>query len=106
MTPQKQYEILRSVQLIGTLSKMIEIEFSKHLVDNKFRNPIINNHARRIKESTEQIQKMLMKPLDNEFFTYEYATNMYEIFEVLATFEADKIIEYNEGLKKMIENGN
>ena len=47
-----------------------------------------------------------MKPLDNEFFTYEYATNMYEIFEVLATFEADKIIEYNEGLKKMIENGN
>ena len=106
MTPQKQYDILRSVQLIGVMAQMIEIEFSKHMVDNKFRNPIINNHSRRIKESAEQIRKLLMKPLDNEFFTYEYATNMYEIFETLATFEAEKIIEYNEGLKKIMENGN
>lgn len=107
MTPQKQYDILRSVQLIGVMAQMIEIEFHSHLVEANFRNPMMEVHAKEIKLRCQQILNDLVESgvniKCNDTFTEEYATNMYEIFETLATFEAEKIIEYNEGLKKITQ---
>lgn len=103
----KQFELLRSVQLIGVMAQMIDVEFQKHFIDTKHRNPIINNHAKRIKESSEAIGRLLKQsgfaPKDGDKFNYEYVLNMYEVFEHFTTMDYEQLEEYLTGLRKLLK---
>ncbi len=107
LTPQKQFELLRSVQLIGVMAQMIQVEFQNHFVDTKHRNPIINNHAKRIKESSETIMRYLKQSgfeiKDKEEFNYDYVLNMYEIFAHFTQMSPEQLKEYNHGLQQIIK---
>lgn len=104
LSEQKQFDIVRSIQMIGVMAKMIDVEFHQHIVDTKFRNPIINNHARKIKESTEQIIKLLTQSgallKDQEKFDYEYVLNLYKIFEHVTQMSYEQISEQVKRLEE------
>lgn len=104
---EKQYQILRSIQLIGVMAQMIDVEFQKHIIDTKHRSPIINNHARKIKQSTDAIIGLLKQsgftPKDSEKFNYEYVLNMYEVFEHFTMMDYEQLEEYIVGLRKLLK---
>ena len=67
-----------------------DIEVQSDLVDARFKNPIVNNHIRRIKESITQVHLSLasmVKSLDYEHSKYDHATQMHRVFKYFSTMD-------------------
>ena len=104
---EKQSELLKSVHHIGVFARLIQIEFENDLVDSKFKQPIINQHAKRIKESAEQIKKALNSPNNpfyvksQEYMDYEYTLQLYRVFDFFTDMGLEKITEFADGMYKL-----
>lgn len=103
-TLERKVRLLESLQLIGTLSEMIKIEFQSDLTDSKFRNPAINNHAGQILRSAEAISKHLASVAnlkDREAFTYEYGAEIIQTVKHFSHYPTDKLRAFNEGIAEL-----
>lgn len=103
-TLERKVNLLKSVQMIGLLTTMIQHEYDIALVDSKFLNPNINNHSRKIRESAQAIHTSIAEVAfikDPRFFNEEYAT---EIDELLTNF-VDHSIEDLRALNAAIKKG-
>lgn len=88
--------LLTSVQVIGLLAECIQVQFQNSLVDSKFKNPAINQHSKRIKESSEAIKLHLssIATLPNrDQFTYDYAVHMTALIELFLHHTPEQLEE-------------
>lgn len=93
---EKEKRILRHVQTMSVLASCMEIEFYSDLVDMRFKEPNMNNHIRRIKESLEQIKKGLnfkYKIKDRELMTIDHPVQVHRLFNYFSTMETTQLTE-------------
>lgn len=104
ITDIKIKRILHHCQTIGMLADCIGIEFQQDLVDAKFKDPRINNHARKIKESIAQIKLSLaskVKVLDREFMEYEHSTECHRMLSYISTMDTNQLKSLNDGFEEL-----
>lgn len=58
-TPEKEKRVLEYVQFVAVCAELIKVEYQDFMIDLRFKNPVINNHSKRIVESADQISKAL-----------------------------------------------
>lgn len=61
MTDKKIARIYKSVQFIAVMAELIKMEHLSDLVDSRFKNPVVNQFAKRIKNDANEIQFHLKK---------------------------------------------
>lgn len=104
---EKQADLLKSVHIIGVCARLIQIEFANDLVDTKFKQPLVNQHAKRIAESSQQIKSALNSPhmpfkvKSQEYMDYDYALQMHRIISYFTDMGLEKITEFADGLDKL-----
>lgn len=104
---EKQADLLKSVHHIGVFARLIELEYANDLVDTKFKQPLINQHSKRIRESAEQIKKALNSPNNpfhvksQEYMDYDYTLQIYRVMDFLTDMGLEKITEFANELEKM-----
>lgn len=104
ITEEAVANLLEHVQLIGLSAEIIKIEYQSRLVDTRFKNPNINNHAKRIKESANMIQTHLASLTynkDREFFEYEYCVQLHRVLKHFMQLRIDQLETFMEGIEKM-----
>lgn len=104
LTVQEQYPILKSVQIMGVLAHLIQIEYQTRICDLKFKQPSVNNHARKIKESTEQIQKDLafqFKLKDREQMAYEHSVELWRVFDHFCKLTTEEVRDFMDGVDEL-----
>lgn len=92
----RQKALLTSVQVIGLLAECIQVQFQSALVDSKFKNPAINLHAKKIKDSSEAIKLHLSSIATlsgRDEFTYEYAVHMTALIELFLHHTPEQLEE-------------
>lgn len=97
MSPERLYPILKSVHMIGVLAEMIKVEHCNRVIDTKFKQPSTNNHASRIVESANQIQKDLtfqFKCMDREELTYEHALQLHRLLDHFIDLGIERTTEF------------
>lgn len=101
---EKIRNILHSVQTISALSDCITIEFYNDLIDYKFKQPILNQKAKRIKEYCDDIKKLATtqtKVIDADYMAYEHSTAMHRLFKWFSIIDAKQINEYMDELERL-----
>lgn len=101
---ERKVRLLESLQLIGSLAEMIKIEFATDLVDSKFKQPAVNNHAGQIIRSAGAITNHLASVADlkdREAFTYEYGVEMVTLIKHFSHYPTHKLREFNEGIAEL-----
>lgn len=94
LTPKKAQALFLSMQTTAILAELISIEYHNVLIDTKFKNPAINQHAKRIKESSEAIRlhlAALLDTKDREFFAYDYCVELSVLFKFFTTMPLEQI---------------
>jgi len=74
----------------------MEIEYFSDLVDFRFKEPNMNNHIRRIKESLEQIKKGLnfkYKVKDRELMNIDHPVQVHRLFTFFSTMDTTQLTE-------------
>lgn len=87
--------------MIALLAECQDIVFMEWLKGHKFKDSSLNNHRRRITESTEAIRVGLRKYADVEDrddFTYEYAAHMVNLMRHLMNHTAEDLRDVTEFL--------
>ena len=110
VTPDKAVRIVKSLQLFYILAELIKMEYYNDLVDAHFKNPAINQHAKRIKESAVAIQVHVASVLKqntagNLDATTEYIGELYRLLDHFVGMDIESITEFLDGiddLKKAI----
>ncbi len=105
LSEQRVYNILQSVQIMQVLSEAIKIEFQSELIDTDLKNPAINQHAKRIKESASAIQihlTGLVKNKDKEYFSYEYAVEMHRVIKHFVGMDINQVREFMDGVDEIM----
>lgn len=95
-TPQKEKRVLEYVQFVALCAEMIKIEWQMEAIDIRFKNPTINNHAKRIIESANQISKALSsisENTDRDGFMYDSSLQFYRAVKHFSLYPSDKIEE-------------
>lgn len=106
MTPERLYPILKSTHMIGVLAEIIKVEHRDRIFDTKFKQPLLNNHAKRILESANQIQLDLRAKFDcmkREELTYEHALQLHRLLDHFIDIGIERTTEFMDGLDKMKE---
>lgn len=96
--------LLEHVQFIGTAAEMIKIEHMSRLVDHRFKNPVLNNHAKKIKESAAMIQTHLSSLTynkDREFFEYDYAVQLHRVLKHFIGLSVQQVEEFMDSVEKL-----
>ncbi len=91
---EKEKRILRHVQTMSVLTTCMQVEYMQDIVDARFKDPNMNNHIRRIKESLEQIRKGLSfkyKVIDRDFMENEHGLVMHRLFTYFSTMETSQL---------------
>lgn len=104
MTPERLYPILKSTHMIGVLAEIIKVEHQSALVDTRFKNPNLNNHAKRILDSANQIQLDLRAKFDcmkREELTYEHALQLHRLLDHFIDIGIERTTDFMDGLDKM-----
>jgi hypothetical protein len=99
----EQVQILESTQFISLFASLISAEFQVTLVDKRFLDPNMNNHAKRIRESAILINEKLsmVAGLKNEEeFKYEYVTELHALFTHFLSLPIAVIARLNEAIKE------
>jgi hypothetical protein len=103
LTPERTANIFQSVQFMQVMAELIKVEFQMHM-DTDFKNPAVNQHASKIKQSAEAIQLHLsgiVKAKDPEFFKNEYTPEIYRVFRFFIGMDAEQIREFMDGVEEM-----
>ena len=103
MTDQKKARIFQSVQLIAVMAELIGIEYQIDLTDSKI-NPAINNHSRRIKESSEAIKTHLSSIVNNkqrDFISNEYSVEMHRVMSYFICMPIENIRDIMDKIEKV-----
>lgn len=102
-TEEKKYRLLKSVHMIGVLAEIIKVEYTCDLVDTRFKQPSTNNHAKRILESTNQIQKDLafqFKCMSRDELTYEHALQLHRLLDHFIDLGIERTTEFMDLVEK------
>lgn len=108
VTPEKAENIFASLQSVAVLVELISIELRNDLHDHRLNNANLNNHVKRIKESTAYI-KASLKPMidakDREYFEFEHCAALSSLFNYFTTMPMEAIedtLNHIEELKKQV----
>lgn len=91
---EKERRILKHVQTMGVLANCMEIEMFNDLVDYKAKDPTINNHIRRLKESIQQIKKGLSfkyRVIDRDHMENDHSIQMHRLFNYFSIMDTDQL---------------
>lgn len=94
MIPEKEQRILQHCQTMGVLANCIEIEFMQDLVDARWKDPNLNNHVRKLKESLRQIKLGLaykFKVKDQELMDNELSPQVHRLFKYFSTMDVNQL---------------
>ena len=104
MTEEKKARIYSSVQFMAVMAEMIKLEYMSDMVDAYFKNPIVNNFAKRISSDAKDIQanlrrneKVMINFQDLEFIE-EYAAELLQLFHFFIELPLSQIKEIMAGL--------
>jgi len=104
-TPEKEQQVLDYIRFVSLCATMITIEYQMFVCDIRFKNPTLNNHAKRIIESANQINKSLSSISfndDREDFLYNESLEFHRMFKHFSDYPTHKIQE----LMDLIEQEN
>lgn len=102
-TPEKEKRVLEYVQFVAVCAELIKVEWQQELIDVRFKSPQINNHARRIVESAEQITKSLSSisyNTDREEFNYNTVLQVHRMLKHFFQYPTSKIEELMDLIEK------
>jgi hypothetical protein len=109
MTPEKKLRIYKSVQFMAVMAEVIKLEHCTDLIDADFKNPRMNQFAKRIADDCQAIQfhlkhndrvKIEFKDLD---FIEEYAGELYRVFHFFIGLPKSQIKEVMDNLHEIAE---
>ena len=101
---KKVKDVLHSVQTISALANCIIIEHQNDLIDSRFKIPVLNQKAKRIREYSEDIKKALLTftvVKDEDYTNYEHSTAMHRLFKWFALLDAEQINSYMDELESL-----
>ena len=107
MTPEKIARIYKSVQFMAVMSEVIKLEHCSEAIDAEFKNPQLNQFAKRIAADCKAIQfhlkhndrvKIEFKDLE---FIEEYAGELYRVFHFFIGLPLDQIKEVMDNLHEI-----
>lgn len=110
MTPEKKARIYKSVQFMAVMADVIKMEHCSDAIDAEFKNPQVNQFAKRIIADCKAIQfhlkhndrvKIEFKDLD---FIEEYAGELYRVFHFFIGLPLSQIKEVMDELHKISES--
>jgi len=104
MTDEKKARIYKSVQFMAIMAEMIKIEHLTDTVDAYFKNPLVNQFAKRIASDAKDIQanlkrneKVMISFQDIDFIE-EYAAELWSLFHFFIGLPISQIKEIMLGL--------
>ena len=109
MTPVKKARIYKSVQYMAVMAEILKLEHCSDAIDADFKNPQVNNFAKRIAADCKAIQfhlkhndrvKIEFKDLD---FIEEYASELYRVFHFFIGLPLSQIKEVMDNLYEIAE---
>lgn len=103
LPPSQLLRLTETVQMIGLCASLIQVAFQDQLVDSRFLNSALNNHARLIKQSSEAIQRHLASVStikDREFFNYEYCAEFFELVKTFIGHDIDQLRALNKAIEE------
>jgi DNA-directed RNA polymerase subunit F len=101
---KKVKDVLHSVQTISALANCIIIEHQNDLIDSRFKIPVLNQKAKRIREYSEDIKKAFAAFTvikDEEYMEYEHSSAMHRLFKWFALLDAEQINSYMDELENL-----
>lgn len=110
VTPEKAQRVFYSTQKQAIIIELLKIEQRQFLYDHKFNDPIMNNHRKRIQESTEFIQREIEKQIqgkDLEYFQFSHCPALYSVLEFFMFMDIEGLedtLKQIEELKGQINN--
>lgn len=104
MENNKTYNIVRSMQVLLDLSHCIQLEWQNYMPDNKFKNPIMNQKAKRIREDAEDIKRLCMQAVkmkeEKDFVEIEHPYALLRVFRYFSNVDTNQINEYIDKLEQ------
>lgn len=96
MNEEKLTRVLNQLAFISLLMDVIDIELHHDLIGEKFTQPLLNNHVRRIKESATAIKTSIsrhLKVINKEEALYEFATQYHQLIKFFKDKDAETLEE-------------
>jgi hypothetical protein len=109
MTQGKKARIYKSVQFMAVMAEVMKIEHMSELIDSDFKNPQVNQFAKRIKADAQAIQfhlkhndrvNIAFKDLE---FIEDYAGELYRVFHFFIGLPLPQIKEVMDNLSEIAE---
>lgn len=107
-TPEKEVKVLAYVQFVAICAELIKIEYQDFICDLRFRNPIINNHSKRIIESADAISRSLSSisfNTDREGFTYNTSLQFHRLAKHFMNLTPQQIEEFMDLIDNEMKKG-
>jgi hypothetical protein len=108
MTEVRKARILKSVTMMAVMAEVIKMEYIQDM-DTRFKNPLVNNFANRIRQDAEAIQIHLktnqnvnIKFLDQNFVE-EYAAELHRVFHFFVGIPLSQIKDIMDQLYEQSE---
>lgn len=101
-------DLLTHAQFIGVCAELIQIEHRNRLIDTRFSNPAINQHAKRVKESSQMIQTHLSSLTvvkGREFFSDEYCVQLHQALKHFIGLSVEQLTEFVDTIQEIKSNG-
>jgi len=108
ITPQKALDQFQHLVTIDISARMAEQALLS--LDMRFKNPVVSNHLKRIRESVAAVKLALKTDpkygfsVKDEGFTFDAVAEIYECVTLLPYFGKEGIAALNGNLKEQIEN--
>lgn len=107
LSENKAQAIRNSVKIIGVLAEMIVVEHQSELVDTTFKNAIVNQKTKRIKQDAVGIirdlstnQRVNIRFLDSGFIE-DYACELHRVFTFFIGLPIEQIREVMDELYRI-----
>ncbi|HEY4326136.1 MAG TPA: hypothetical protein VGN20_19255 [Mucilaginibacter sp.] len=104
LSEKKRQDVVNSIKIIGVLAEMIKVEHQSELVDSTFKNAIVNQKAKRIKEDAIGIirdlstnQRVNIRFLDDNYIE-DYACELHRVFTFFVGLPLDQVKEAMDNL--------
>jgi len=108
ISEEKALQLIKSLQFILVCSQLVLTEFDMDLVDTRFKNPNLNNFAKKIKDNAEFIQlhlRSIIKPKsgNDREYTIQYINELWRILHHFIGMDIAQLEEYADGLDQMFK---
>jgi len=108
-TPKKVENLNISLHMFGICTGLMATEFQRELVDARFKNPIFNNHIKRINESIKALEShlnLIGRKEDPDTFDYDFIPEMHRLVEFFAGLSSAQIANVMDTIEGNIKNNN